>query len=107
MPREKCNRLFTYVINILILLEAIFNRNKMITYAMPEPNIITVAEAAREKGCTRQALYKAVKRGNLNATRQGDAILIFRDQTYQDFTIREAGGRLHKRYLDKQRREDT
>ena len=67
---------------------------------MQEPNVILVTEAAREKGCSAQALKNAVVRGDLNAVRQGRYWLILRDEKYDAYKVKEAGGRLHKRYRE-------
>ena len=68
---------------------------------MTEPNVITVTEAARQKNCTRQALYNAINRGELNTTRLGSQTVIVKDQRYTGYQVREFGGRLHKSYQAK------
>ena len=53
-----------------------------------EPNVITVLAASKEKGCTPQALYKALDEGRLHEVRMGRTRLILRDKTYQRFEAR-------------------
>ena len=68
---------------------------------MIQPNVITITEAAKQKSCTRQALYNAIKRGDLDAVSVGQYQMIVRDEKFKDFQIKETGGKLHKRYLSK------
>ncbi len=68
---------------------------------MIEPNVITVTEAARQKDCTRQAVYNAIKRGDLNTTHLGSQTVIVKDKTYAGFNVQQFGGRLHKQYQSK------
>ncbi len=70
---------------------------------MFEPNVITITELAREKGCSRQAIYNAIQRGDLNTTRLGTQTVVVKDTNYEAFQIKETGGRLHKRYAEKQK----
>jgi len=69
---------------------------------MPEPNILPATEAAREKGCTGQAIYNAIARGDLNGLRMGAHHLVFRDEKYAAYRVQETGGRLHQKYVQKQ-----
>ena len=64
-----------------------------------QPNVITVQAAAREKGCTPQALYKALDEGRLNEVKMGATRLILRDETYRNFEARP--------YADKRRDESN
>ena len=64
----------------------------------PQPNVLPVTEAARDKGCTPQAIYNAIDRGDLNGLRMGNHRLVMRDDTYQSFEIMETGGRCHQSY---------
>ena len=64
-----------------------------------QPNVITVQVAAREKGCTPQALYKALDEGRLNEVKMGATRLILRDETYRNFEARP--------YADKRRDESN
>ena len=72
-----------------------------------KPNVITAAEAAREKGCTDQAIYNAIDRGDLNGVRMGGMRLILKDAVYQSYQVKTTGGRAHRRYQEKhQTREE-
>lgn len=64
-----------------------------------QPNVITVQAAAHEKGCTPQALYKALDEGRLNEVKMGATRLILRDETYRNFEARP--------YADKRRDESN
>lgn len=66
-----------------------------------EPNVIIASEAAREKGCTAQAIYNAIDRGDLNAVRMGRHRMVVRDEKYAAYEVKETGGRRHERYLNK------
>ncbi len=68
---------------------------------MKTPNVITAAEAAREKACTTQAIYNALDRGDLNEVRMGGIRLILKDEAYKAYQVKQTGGRTHKRYQDK------
>ena len=68
---------------------------------MFEPNVITVTATACLKGCTRQAVYNAIGRGDLNTVQMGSFTLIAKDEKYQAYKIKETGGRSHKRYSEK------
>lgn len=73
---------------------------------MPEPNVILATEAAREKGCTSQAIYNAIDRGDLNAVRMGRHRLVLKDRKYKAFKVKQTGGRLHKQYLERRNQEE-
>ena len=64
-----------------------------------QPNVITVQAAATEKGCTPQALYKALDEGRLKEVKMGATRLILRDETYRNFEARP--------YADKRRDESN
>lgn len=66
---------------------------------MTELNAILASEAAREKGCTPQAIYNAIDRGSLNAVRMGRHWLVVRDKKWKAYEVQETGGRRHARYL--------
>lgn len=70
---------------------------------MFEPNVITITQLAREKKCSRQAIYNAIERGDLNAARLGTQTVIVKDAKYEAYQIKETGGRLHKRYVEKRK----
>ena len=73
---------------------------------MIEPNVITVTELAREQECSRQAIYDAIKRGDLSTARLGSHLVIAKDKKYAAYKVRETGGRLHKRSRELQRSEE-
>lgn len=54
-----------------------------------QPNIITVQAAAKEKSCTRQALYKALTEGRLQEIRMGATRLILKNRKYRNFEARK------------------
>ena len=70
-----------------------------------EPNVITIGEAAKEKRCTRQALYNAIERGDLNTVMLGRYQVIARDEKYEAYEVQETGGRLHKCYVEEHGQE--
>lgn len=72
---------------------------------MKEPNVILATIAAQEKGCTSQAIYNAIARGNLNAVRMGRQWLVMKDKKYSAYQVQETGGRLHKSYAEKREHE--
>ena len=61
-----------------------------------KPNVTTAGEAAHEKGCTDQAIYNALDRGDLNEVRLGGMRLILKDAAYKAYQVKETGGRRHK-----------
>lgn len=66
-----------------------------------EPNVLPVTEVARRKGCTPQAIYNAVDRGDLNGIRFGNNRMVVRDEKLDAFEIQETGGRCHESYQRK------
>ncbi len=58
-----------------------------------KPNIITVQEAAKEKHCTPQALYKALAEGRLHEVRMGATRLILKNKVYRNFKARGYAGK--------------
>ena len=62
-----------------------------------QPNIVSVKGAAREKGVSRQAVYRALDEGRLTEVRMEGIRLIQKDSKYQDYAPRP--------YADK-RKED-
>ena len=73
---------------------------------MIEPNVITVTEVAREQRCSRQAVYNAIKRGDLNTVLLGSQTVIVKDKKYAAYKVQETGGRLHKRSHERHRSEE-
>ena len=68
---------------------------------MVEPNILTVPQAAKEKGCTRQAIYHALNRGDLTPVAMGTFTAIAKDEKYRAYEVKHTGGRAHKSYQAK------
>ena len=68
---------------------------------MLESNILTVPQAAQEKGCTRQAIYNALNRGHLTPVAMGTFTAIAKDEKYSDYAVKHTGGRAHKSYRAK------
>lgn len=50
---------------------------------MFEPNVITITEIAREQKCSRQAIYNAIERGDLNAARLGTQTVVVKDAKHE------------------------
>lgn len=69
---------------------------------MTEPNVLPAAEAARRKGCTTQAVYNAIERGDLTGVRVGRHRMVARDEKYDAYRVQETGGRLHETYRKKE-----
>ena len=49
-------------------------------------SMLSVKEAAEEKGVTVQAIHKAIQRGTLNAEKVGRYYVIHRDTSYRTYT---------------------
>jgi hypothetical protein len=60
------------------------------------PNVVLATEMAREKGCTAQAIYNALDRGDLNEVRMGRHRLVRKDEKYEAYEVKETGGRTHE-----------
>lgn len=65
-----------------------------------EPNVLLATKAAQEKGCTAQAIYNAIDRGDLNEVRMGRHRLVVKDDKYDSFEVKETGGRMHREYSE-------
>jgi hypothetical protein len=72
---------------------------------LKEPNIILASEAARQWGCTAQAVYNAIDTGRLTEVRMGRHRMVVKDKNYRDFKVKEFGGRLHEKYKSKEKGE--
>jgi hypothetical protein len=59
----------------------------------------TVAEAAAAKGCTPQAIRNAIRRGDLNEKRVGRYSLVVLDEKWEEYEVRETGGRRHRSFI--------
>lgn len=58
-------------------------------------DIISFSEAAEEKGCGRNTLYRAANDGRLNETKVGGRRMLIRDEAYESFAPKETGARVH------------
>ena len=65
---------------------------------MEEPNVITADEAARRRGCTRQAIYNALDRGDLAEVKMGAQRLVAVDDAFAEYQVKETGGRTHQAF---------
>ncbi len=52
---------------------------------MPEINILSALDAARQKGCTRQAIYDALSREALTEVRTGGMRLVLKDEKFDSY----------------------
>lgn len=68
---------------------------------MKQANVILATEAAREKGCSSQAIYNAIDRGDLNEVRMGRLRMVVKDAKYRAYQVREFGGRLSQAFREK------
>jgi len=59
-------------------------------------DLITTAEAASRKGCTRQAIINAITRGDLNAFKLGGTWAVYDDGALAAYEVKETGGRTHR-----------
>jgi hypothetical protein len=60
----------------------------------PAPDLVTVAAAAAEKGCTPQAIRAAIGRGALGTVRLGPrATMVRRDADFRRFSVQNTGRR--------------
>ena len=68
--------------------------------SVQEPNVITADEAARRRGCTRQAIYNALDRGDLTEVKMGAQRLVAVNDAFAEYQVRETGGRMHEAYRE-------
>lgn len=61
------------------------------------PDVITTSEAAARKGCTRQAIIDAVRRGDLSGRKFGSVWAVNDDEALAGWMVKETGGRAHSR----------
>lgn len=59
-------------------------------------NLLSTSDVAARKGCTRQAVLDAVKRGDLNASQVGRTWVVSDDDALAVWTVKETGGRMHR-----------
>ncbi len=65
---------------------------------MDLPELLPPSEVARLKGCTRQGVYAAMKRGKLNTYATGSRRLVIVDDTFHAWQPKNTGGRAHASY---------
>ena len=63
---------------------------------MDPDDLISFSDAAREIGCSRTTLYRAVDDGRLNDVEVGGRQMLLRDEAWEDFEPRLKGGRVRK-----------
>ena len=64
-------------------------------------NVTTPSATAKEKGCTTQAIYDALKRGDLTGFRVGESHIIVRDAKYEAYKPYDTGIRITRLKEDK------
>jgi len=57
-------------------------------------DVITFSDAARQIGCSRTTLYRAVDDGRLTAVEVGGRKMILKDEAWDDFEPKRIGGRV-------------
>ena len=62
--------------------------------AMTFDDVITFSDAAREIGCSRTTLYRAVDDGRLNDVEVGGRRMILKDEAWEEFEPVLTGGRV-------------
>lgn len=50
-------------------------------------NFLSVRQAAEIKGCSRQTIYNALNRGDLNGTRVGTYRVVLQDAAFECWTV--------------------
>jgi excisionase family DNA binding protein len=71
---------------------------------MDPDDLISFSDAAREIGCSRTTLYRAVGDGRLNDIEVGGRRMLLKDEAWADFEPRLKGGRVRK--LEQDAEED-
>jgi len=59
-------------------------------------DVLSFSDAAREKGCSRTTLYRAVEDGRLNAVEVGGRRMLVQDEAWAAFEPKLKGGRVRK-----------
>jgi hypothetical protein len=65
-----------------------------------QPNVTTFSEAAEEKDCGRNAIYRAVDRGDLDTAEVGNRRMVLRNEKYEQFAPKNVGFRRRKQSGD-------
>jgi len=68
-------------------------------------DVITFSDAARQIGCSRTTLYRAVDDGRLTAVEVGGRKMILKDEAWDVFEPKRIGGRV--RMLEEEEGDDT
>lgn len=63
---------------------------------MHPSDLISFTDAAREIGCSRSTLYRAVEDGRLNDVEVSGRHMLVKDSAWEDFEPRLRGGRVRK-----------
>lgn len=63
---------------------------------MDPDDLISFSDAAREIGCSRTTLYRAVDDGRLNDLEVGGRRMLVKDEAWEEFEPRLKGGRVRK-----------
>lgn len=63
---------------------------------MDPDDLISFSDAAREIGCSRTTLYRAVDDGRLNDMEVGGRRMLVKDEAWEEFEPRLKGGRVRK-----------
>jgi excisionase family DNA binding protein len=63
---------------------------------MDPDDLISFSDAAREIGCSRTTLYRAVDDGRLNDLEVGGRRMLVKDEAWEAFEPRLEGGRVRK-----------
>ena len=62
-----------------------------------EYHLLSTSEVAGRKACTRMAVRNAIRRGDLRAVRIGRSWAVVDDDALAGWSVKETGGRAHKR----------
>ena len=60
------------------------------------PELLSATEAAARKGCSRQTIGNAIRRGEINGTKVGPAWAVLDDDALGRWRPQETGGRIAK-----------
>jgi excisionase family DNA binding protein len=63
---------------------------------MKPDDLLSISDAAREIGCSRTTLYRAIDDGRLTGVEVGGRKMIMRDETWEDFEPNFVGARAQK-----------
>lgn len=59
--------------------------------------LLSTTEVAGRKACTRMAVRNAIRRGDVRAVRIGRSWAVIDDDALASWSVKETGGRAHKR----------